>query len=109
MATPIFTNQSDTDTTGEITFSVLRAKFGDGYEQVSANGINNKKQNWPLSFTRPQLEANQIMSFLDERAGGKSFLWTPPLGVQGVYRCVKYNLKAMDLLNFVVTATFEQA
>ena len=35
-------------TEGVHTFSRYVAKFGDGYMQVVGDGINNRRQSWPL-------------------------------------------------------------
>jgi phage-related protein len=56
------------------------SKFGNGYEQVVGDGINNVVDTWSLSFTVKEAVALQIKAFLDRHGGHKSFFWTPPLG-----------------------------
>lgn len=88
---------------------VKTAKFGDGYEQRVADGINNNPRNWPLTFSaRTNTEAGQIMTFLDARAGVEAFDWTDPDGVAGKFVCRKYSktLSKYGINN--VSATFEQ-
>lgn len=70
---------------GDVQHRNLVAQFGDGYAQRAADGINTKQEKWPLSFvgTLPKIEA--IKAFLNEHAGYKTFLWTPPLGSEGAY------------------------
>lgn len=107
--TTTFTWTPDSKPTGVATFATLSAKFGDGYEQVALNGINNKSQSWPLTFTGLIDRLTPIRDFLDARGGAQSFLWTPPLGAQGFYRCGEYTLQPMGGRLFQITATFKQA
>lgn len=63
---------------------VRRTQFGDGYAQVVTDGLNVRVQRWPLSYKGTDAEINVIRAFVDSHVG-ISFLWTPPLGVQGRY------------------------
>jgi phage-related protein len=55
------------------------AKFGDGYEQRVADGINTGQDEWSLRFSvRDDLETGAILAFLNTRAGAEAFDWTPP-------------------------------
>ena len=50
----------------QVTFNVLTATFGDGYEQRAVNGINSKQEQISLSFNnRSYREGNLIAAFLD--------------------------------------------
>ncbi|MDR0259096.1 MAG: phage tail protein, partial [Comamonas sp.] len=71
---------------GTVSHRVLSAKFGDGYEQTAADGINTAMQSWPLSFVGRAAVIEPIKSFLDQHGSWQSFLWTPPLGAAGSYR-----------------------
>jgi phage-related protein len=85
------------------------AKFGDGYEQRSPDGLNPIAQMWGLTFSnRETSEAEAIDDFLIARGGHEYFDWTPPGGSAGRYICrqwsrvlVYYNIES-------ITATFEQ-
>lgn len=65
------------------------AKFKD-YEQRAGSGINNNLQKWNLQFTS-EADIDAIDAFLIARGGEESFLWTPPKGVQGVYKCPSWS------------------
>jgi phage-related protein len=56
---------------------VLKSRFGEGYEQRLANGINNKLRTWSLTFLRASVDIIAIELFLDEKGGVNSFTWTP--------------------------------
>jgi phage-related protein len=65
--------------TKQSTPRVLTAKFGDGYEQRIVDGINNLDENYSLTFrTRTKEEIDDIVSFLDTKAGVTKFTLTLP-------------------------------
>lgn len=72
-------------TDGSDQFSELEAKFGDGYRQVSPDGINPVAERWNLVFdTVPTATAEAIRTFLRSHAG-QSFTWTNPSSVEKRY------------------------
>lgn len=109
MTTQTFTWSATDAATGDATFRVRTAQFGDGYAQVVADGLHNRVGSWPLTFTGPTSRIEAIMAFLDARGGSESFYWTPPLGVQGLYRCAQYSLHREGGDIYSVTATFDEA
>lgn len=55
------------------------AKFGDGYEQRIVDGINNLEESYSLSFkTRLKADIDDIVAFLDTKAGVTKFTLTLP-------------------------------
>lgn len=95
--------------TGTTTLRTLSAQFGDGYEQVAADGINNKIQSWPVTIKGYKADVTPARDFLDARQGYQSFFWTPPLGAQGYYRCKEYDLVHLGGSAWQLTAIFKQA
>lgn len=75
---------------GSVKLRTRSAKFGDGYEQVVQDGINNRIASWSLKFVGDAARVAAIQAFIDRHGGAKSFLWTPPLGGQGRYRVGEY-------------------
>lgn len=58
---------------------IRSVRFGDGYEQRAADGINPLLAKWTVTFeNRSEAEANQIMAFLAARGGVESFDWLAP-------------------------------
>jgi phage-related protein len=54
----------------QVTYSLLTAKFGDGYEQRALDGINTKQESISISFNnRDYKEANLIAAFFDLKQG----------------------------------------
>lgn len=97
------------DTSGGGDFTINEAKFGDGYTQSVAIGINAEVQRWSVSTNAYEAEMrDDIVAFLRSHKG-VVFYWTPPLGVQGYYVCKdgwKSNYQGGGL--WVISLTFEQ-
>lgn len=70
---------------------IIKIQFGDGYEQRIQEGINNINQEFAVSFTnRPKAEIDDIMAFLDNKAGTTAFDFTyPDTNASGAERTVK--------------------
>ena len=94
---------------GRLAFRTIRAQFGDGYTQVAGDGIHSRAQSWPLTFIRRRAQMLPIKAFLDEHAGIRAFLWTPPLEPQGAfYTPDAYTLTPLGGDVYSLTVTFEQ-
>lgn len=65
--------------------AVRIARFGDGYEQRTADGINNLLPSWSLVFNQAESVIQEIVDFLDATGGWQSFDWTPPRGAAGKF------------------------
>jgi phage-related protein len=58
---------------------ILSAKYGDGYEQRIAAGINNIPESWRLTWkSRTKADSNKIIKFLEDQGGVTAFDWYPP-------------------------------
>ena len=56
---------------------IFKAEFGDGYQQRIANGINNLKQEFSVSFaTREEAEIDDIVGFFESTNGVTAFDFT---------------------------------
>ena len=108
MALLEFTWVPDGSATGDKDFTVRTAQFGDGYIQKVADGINNEKQTWPLTFTKRKADAEAIAAFLDLHKGAKSFAWKPPLGQLSLWTAGKYSINPLGAGIYRITVTFEQ-
>lgn len=92
----------------EITPKVIRATFGDGYEQRTADGINNKARSWTLTFKKIPTEITDIENFLIARGSVESFTWVPPRGSTGVWVCDKWQRGVPDAGYDTISATFRE-
>lgn len=64
---------------------------------------------WTISVTDVYAEELEpITAFLDTLGGFQSFYWTPPDGVQGLYRCNTYTVNPSQANLRSLTAEFQQ-
>ncbi|KFK92857.1 MULTISPECIES: phage tail protein [unclassified Serratia (in: enterobacteria)] len=110
MAIETFTWRTQGLSEGSYAQRVRTAQFGDGYKQVTGNGINIETQTWPLSFSGQKAEILPLLAFVRAHTT-KSFVWTPPFGEKGLYRVVADSIKTTPIGGHVVavSVTFEQA
>ena len=87
-----FTWDIDASSSETTAHSVNKVQFGDGYEQVSSFGINNKRKAWSGTKTGDLATVIQpIMDFIDAHQGALPFLWTDPHGQTKQYTCGGYS------------------
>lgn len=96
--------------TTDTTPRVRVAKFGDGYAQRIADGINTLEQTWNLTFgSIPLATADAIEAFFVTKAGVVSFTWTPPDSQTEYWvLCSKWSITYETDFSRVVSATFER-
>jgi phage-related protein len=88
---------------------VLKANFGNGYEQRVADGLNWKPRVWDLTFTnRDDTESAAITSFLSACGGVSPFDWTPPIGAAGKFLCREWRLSVDNYNASAIQASFEE-
>lgn len=109
MAIETFTWSPDDEASSDNTLRVRKSVFGDNYVQVAGDGLNGESDTWSLSFGGVAEETQPILAFLRRHKGFKAFLWTPPDGELGLYRCEKFAIQRRPGSVGVVTATFERA
>lgn len=104
-----FTFTPDYGASFEVKPNVRVSRFGDGYEQRQANGLNTMPKSWSLRFSlRTDSEASAIEAFLATQAAVSNFDWTDINGAAGKYVCRGWQ-RSKDRYNLnTITATFEQ-
>lgn len=95
--------------TATVKYRTVVAQFGDGYKQVSADGINTKDESYAITVSGDLKTAKEIMAFFDEHNGTKSFLWRPPLGDLALFTCDDPTPSQKSTNFFVITANFVKA
>ena len=88
---------------------VLKAQFGDGYEQRIGDGINTRPRTWSVQFNnRSKAEIAQIDAFLSASNGQIAFDWTPPTGAAGKWICENWE-ESLSMHHFSsLSATFRE-
>lgn len=107
MARQTFTWKPDHEESLSQDPTVHIAKFGDGYEQRSATGLNNAPEKWSLSFTVGGSSTPAALAFVQDKKAVDSFYWTNPYGVTKVYVCRSWKVSRRPGYQ-VVTMEFEQ-
>lgn len=109
MAVETFTWCPRNEPTSAPEYRVRSSKFGNGYEQVVGDGINNRTDSWPLTFVVSEAVAQQIKDFLDRHGNFRSFFWTPPLGELSFWRATAPMITANGAGIYTLNTTFTQS
>lgn len=86
----------------------LNNKFGDGYEQRTPDGINNKLRTWNLTFNRVLADIAAINTFLTDKGGVTSFTWTPSGESEVRVLCREWSQSKISPNVGSITCTFEE-
>ena len=88
--------------------AILVAKFGDGYEQSTPDGINYEKSSWSLTWeNHPLADADFIWRFLRPKVGLTPFMWkTPDMAEEVQVKCQSLKRSWPKYGVRTVTATF---
>lgn len=78
-----FTWDIDASSSENTAHSVNKVQFGDGYEQVSSFGINNKRKAWQCSKQSYKSTIDDIYNFLGSTQAVEPFYFQPIKTEQG--------------------------
>lgn len=71
------TDRIDQASARQRTYRVLSAQRGDGYSQEAPDGINNRVDNWQISYSNlTASERNTLVTALDAVGGWDYLTWT---------------------------------
>ncbi len=82
-------------------------KFGDGYENRIADGINFMLPSWTVKFTADEATVSQILAFIEGQQALSPFTWTDPLNNSGTYICREWNSSQVGFGVYQLFAVFE--
>ena len=107
---PEFTWTPDFGAAKELRPRITTTKFGDGYENRVAVGLNTNPQTWMLTFSnRTVAEIDEIDDFLEARGGSESFDWTPPRADDAIkVKCEQWQRSLQSSAFDTLTANFEE-
>jgi len=89
--------------------SVRAIKFGDGYEQRLAYGLNTDLKTWNLEFGNVSTaEKDQITGFLEARQGTQNFNWTTPNNVVGSFVCQEWTVTSTGPSRWTISTVFRE-
>jgi len=84
--------------------------FGNGYLQITNDGINNNLEKWNLSFILNDTDKQTVEDFFDTAGGVNFFNWTSPeFGAsQKQYLCPNWNIQPLGQNIYQITCTFNE-
>ena len=90
--------------------ALYTAKFGDGYQQNTPQGINFNPEKWDLQFKfNDRADADALLAFLDAQGGYLPFTWRSPRGPNPIrVLCQNYSDITKTGAAFTLMATFNQ-
>lgn len=109
MALDTFTWSPLNGPTADIKNRNTTVQYGDGYAQVSGDGINTETQSWPLTFKGVNADMKPILTFLRAKGEAQAFKWTNPLGEVGLYLSSDLKVTPLDFARMQITVTFVTA
>lgn len=104
----VFTWTPDPGLSRDSELVLHEARFGDGYMQRTAAGINNERQTFNLTFTRIEGEINDIDDFLREHKDGQSFEFANRRGSLVKVICKKWTVNYVSQHVLRLTCVFER-
>lgn len=104
--TETFSYRTEREMDITISYRVIENKFGDGYTQTSADGINTKDESYAIRVNAREDKAIEIMEFFDRHKGTKSFLWKAPLGKLSLWTCIDPKPQPQGGGLWLITGTF---
>jgi phage-related protein len=106
--TDTFNWRVNADVSGGGEFINYTSKFGDGYQQSIAAGLNNERLMWTVNYTGSKTTVVAIRDFLRTQKG-LTFFWTPPLETTArKFICPKYSLTDHGGAIWTINMQFEQ-
>ncbi|WP_408534621.1 phage tail protein [Paraburkholderia fungorum] len=106
MTTQVFTWAPSLEIVGTTKYVVRTAQFGDGFSQSVQDGINNRFDTYPLTFSGDGTKIAAIKAFLDSTGGYQAFNWTPPLRAQGLFKCDTPTIQPHGANSYTLTVNF---
>ena len=88
--------------------SVREVRFGDGYSQSMAAGLNADLKTYRVTLSVTREEARHLEAFLAEHGGWKAFLWKPPYAYRQIkVTCAGWSAR-VGMLRVEFSAEFKQ-
>lgn len=91
--------------------AIKSIKFGDNYEQILADGIQNILLPFNIDFNNRDSNENRAIShFLFTRAGHGKFYFTPPqpYNIPKIFTCPKWSSSQEFYNNYTIKANFTE-
>ena len=89
---------------------VKKIQFGNGYFQITGDGINSNMETWNLGFIVGDTAKQAIEDFFIAEGGYTYFNWTAPMNgaTQKQYICPQWNITPLANNNYNISALFTE-
>ncbi|VVM95822.1 phage tail protein [Pseudomonas fluorescens] len=104
----VFAWKAGYDASKAVAPTVKVIKFGDGYEQRQASGLNRLPRKFSLTFKNKTAVIADIDAFLSARGSVEAFSYTHPGQAAGVFVCREWTRTDIAFRASGLTATFEE-
>lgn len=108
MPTPVFTWFPVANLRKKVTPNVTASKFGDGYEQRVARGLNTTPETWSVEFEGAMSDIAPIEAFLRARNAVEAFEWKTPDGDTLKFICRTWDKARVRGVLHTLSCDFEQ-
>lgn len=90
---------------------LLKTEFGDGYSQITRDGLNHQRDVVELRWAfLTHIDANQITAFFEERGGDRAFWFRPShYAAAKKWTCETWSDQINDQGFRTISATLEQS
>lgn len=108
--TPILTPDFSSGVDIRVKPRVLKAEFGDGYEQTAGDGLNNMPMEGTLTWsTLTTAQADTIVAFFVARQGYEAFYYTLPWEASArKWKCLDWQRTPAEYDTYRLQATFKE-
>jgi phage-related protein len=83
----VLTNLISQNSQKKVTYRVLRASFGNGYEQTAPDGLNYSVESWNIQYENITLaDRTTLIAMLESVGSFNTISWTAPNGTAKLYK-----------------------
>ena len=84
--------------------------FGNGYMQITSDGINNNLEKWSLTFILEDADKQIVEDFFTTAGGINYFNWTSPEldAIRKQYLCPQWQINPLGSNVYQITCTFNE-
>lgn len=91
------------------TYRRLENSFGDGYEQLVQDGLNNVSEVWDNVWNNISDEAGDVIEDYLDQFAGTTFQWTTPKGITKYFSCKDFTRTFVGYKTCSISATFTES
>jgi phage-related protein len=89
---------------------VKSIQFGNGYKQITGDGLNSNLEKWDLTFMLNDTDKQTVEDFFSVTGGYNYFNWTSPEtgATQKQYIVTTWSIQPIGVQTYSITCSFEE-